>query len=120
MNKVGLISWRGLPLSTLLNTPLNEILPLLRALPRAAEVIICVEALNLTHLPLGMPVALMNRSEQDALLWIQALLTASFNKPMIALVESPLINLNTRQRRGLRTLLESFPRAKHLSIVQLP
>lgn len=120
INKVGFMSWRGLSLSTLLNTPLDEILPLLRALPRAAEVIICVEALGLTHLPLGMPITLMNQSEQHAILWIQALLTASSNKPMIALVEAPLISLNARQRGGLRKLLESFPRAKHLSIVQLP
>ena len=119
-SKVGFMSWRGLSLSTLLNTPLDEILSLLRALPRAADVITCVEALGLTHLPLGMPIALMSQSEQHAILWIQALLTASFNKPMIALVESPLISLNARQREGLRTLLESFPRAKHLSIVQLP
>jgi hypothetical protein len=67
-----------------------------------------------------MPITLMNQSEQHAILWIHALLTASSNKPMIALVEAPLISLNARQRGGLRKLLESFPRAKHLSIVQLP
>jgi hypothetical protein len=119
-NKVGFMSWRGLTLSKLLNTPLHEILSLVRALPRATEIITCVEALSLTHLPLGMPVALMSQSEQHAMLWSQSLLTASFNRPTIALVEAPLISLNATQRAGLRKLLETSPRARHLSIIQLP
>lgn len=118
-NKVGFMSWRGLTLSTLLNTPLNEILSLLRALPRAADALICADALSLTHLPLGMPVALMSQSEQHATLWIQALLAASVSKPMISVVEAPLINFSALQRSGLRALLETLPRAKHLSIIQL-
>lgn len=119
VGKLANMSWRGVPLPELLNSPLREVLHLVRALPRAAEIIQCVEALGLTHLPLGMPIALMSRSEQHALRWAHALLTATRAKPAVVLAENALVSLTAIQRTGLRGLLESFPRAKHLSVVLL-
>jgi len=116
--KLATMSWRGAPLSELLNVPMSEVLHLVRALPRAAEITQCAEALCLTHLPLGMPLALMSRSERHALRWAQALLNATRAKPGVVLAEATLVSLTSLQRTGLRTLLESFPRASHLSVVQ--
>jgi hypothetical protein len=116
-NDVGNMSWRGVSLSALLNTPIGEILLLLRALPRALDASTCLEALCLTHLPLGMPLSLMSDSELHALLLIQALLSATASKPIIALIESPLSSLNARQHDGALRLLQSSSRANHLSLV---
>jgi hypothetical protein len=77
----------------------------------------CLEALCLTHLPLGMPLSLMSDSELHALLLIQALLSATASKPIIALIESPLSSLNARQHDGALRLLQSSSRANHLSLV---
>jgi hypothetical protein len=118
-NDVGCMSWRGVSLSALLSTPIAEILSLLRALPRAMDAIMCLEALCLTHLPLGMPLALMSDSELHALLFIQALLSATPTKPIIAIIEMPCLSLSVRRRGGVLQLLETAPRAQHLSLVMI-
>lgn len=119
IDKLGSISWRGLSLSTLLNTPLEGSLALLRALPRASELVTLLETLKLTHLPLGMPVALMSKSERHALLWIEALLSASPSKPAITLVEAPITILTPEQVRGLQHLLENASSARHLTVITI-
>jgi ABC-type thiamine transport system ATPase subunit len=113
------MSWRGVSLSALLNTPIAEILPLLRALPRAMDAMLCLEALCLTHLPLGMPLSLMSDSELHRLLLIQALLSATASRPIIALVESPFSSLSAQQRDGALRLFQTASRANHLSIVMV-
>ncbi len=117
VGKVRTASWRGLSLSTLLNIPVREALPLLRALPRASELVRLLEALDLTHLPLGMPVTLMNEAEQHALIWTQAFLAASITKPSIVLVEAPITTLSAKQSDGLQELLRNSPQARNLAVV---
>jgi hypothetical protein len=102
--------FRNVAYSTLLNRPLRESLETLRALPRSRDLLQYIKLLDLEHLPLGMPVALLSSSEYRRLLILKAALEARPTKVQTIIIEEPELGFSQLQREGLLVLqrLESL------------
>lgn len=99
------ILFRGASLARLLNQPIADSIPLLRALAKSSKPIALLSAFELLHLPLGMPVALVSSSESRALSIVAALCKATPQTPAIIVLEEAGCALTGRQRRTLDSLI---------------
>lgn len=115
--------FRNVSYSTLLNRPLRESLETLRALPRSQDLLQYVKLLDLEHLPLGMPVALLSSSECRRLLILKAALEARPAKLRTILIDEPELGFSQSQREGLLAFqrLESLAdRCRWIEITMTP
>jgi hypothetical protein len=94
--------FRGVPFSTLFNRPIESSIGTLAALSKAKLALNLTTILELNHLLLGMPIALLSHSEQRRLALVKALLKGRPSKPVIIVIEQPDAGLSDDHRAGLR------------------
>jgi hypothetical protein len=69
--------------------------------------------LDLTHLSLGMPLALLSYSERRRLELLLAALAGKPSRPLITFVDSPYAGLSERHAVAAQSLMESPTLAPH-------
>jgi ABC-type branched-subunit amino acid transport system ATPase component len=94
--------FRGVSFSTVLNQPIERSLGTLASLSKAKSALNLATILDLNHLPLGMPVALLSHSEVRRLAIVKALLKGRVSKPVIIVIEQPDAGLSASQRAAVR------------------
>jgi len=80
---------------------------ILTALSRAKPLLDMVINLDLHHLPLGMPVALLSTSEIRRLLVVRALRQARRSRPAVILFEAPTVGFSDLQKQRLADLRDA-------------
>jgi hypothetical protein len=98
--------FRGISYAALLNRRLTETLDTLRSLPRSKDLPQYITLLELQHLPLGMPLALLSSSELRRVLVLKGVLAARIGKVSKIAIEAPHLGFTTSQRDGLKALQE--------------
>lgn len=96
--------FRGVSYKTLLNQPLETTMDTLRSLPRTHVLIEGLTLLDLEHLPLGMPVALLSSSELRRVLLLKSVLSARPGHPRTIALEAPELGFARRHRDGIEAL----------------
>ena len=99
--------FRGVSFSTILNLPISQSAQTLTALSKAKQVLDMVMTLDLHHLPLGMPTALLSTSEVRRLFVARALRQARQSKPAIILFESPNVGLSKLHQERLARIRDT-------------
>jgi hypothetical protein len=79
--------FRGVAFSAILNQPIKDSSQILAALAKARQALELTEALDLQHLALGMPTALLSCSEQRRLAVARAIRLAKASKPVVVAIE---------------------------------
>lgn len=102
---VSAIHFRGLTLGQIYNDTIGNLLPILKALPRARDTVALCEALGLLHTSLGMPLALLEHNEQRLVLVAQAILRSSATKPVRVILEDGGAGFTAEQHRNVQQLL---------------
>lgn len=82
---------KGVSYSSLLNSTILGALPILTTLPKVTELLRLLDELQLSDLPLGMPLALMSYTELRRIRFIEILINLKKTLPNVVLVEEPLI-----------------------------
>jgi hypothetical protein len=96
--------FRGIPYSSFLNLPVEQVFELLRSLQRSKYLPQYITLLDLQHLPLGMPTALLSTSELRRVLILKGLLVARGNTTRAIRIEAPHLGFTKVQRDGLEAL----------------
>lgn len=110
------IHFRGLTLSRIFNETLTNILPIVKALPKTGHAVTLVEALGLTHLSIGMPLALLEPNEQRLVLLSQSILRSTASTPLTIIVEDCGVGFSIEQHRKLRELVETKVLPRHATV----
>ncbi len=106
--------FRGLSISQILNTTVIELRPMLRALPKSTPALELLTLLDLEHLPVGMPLALLSFSERRRIQLLAAALAGrNLRRPQIALVELPFAGLSERHACSVEKLLRTSEFSPH-------
>ena len=114
------LMFKGLSIPQILNSSCGEQLSLLGALPRSSLALRLLDLLDLLHLPLGMPLALLSRSERRRVQLLEAALSGhSPKRPQVVLVELPFSGLAAKHAIGVRKLLTTGELAPHVGWVAI-
>lgn len=98
--------FRGLSISQILNSTFSQSSSFLRALPRSSLVLKLVELLDLSHLPLGMPLALISFSERRRVQLLAATMDGhSPKRPQVVLVELPFAGLSEKHAHAVESIV---------------
>lgn len=89
--EVARCTFKGITYSSLLNSTIQEGLPILTTLPKTTEPLRLLNELDLYHLPLGMPLVLMSYSELRRIRFIEILINIKKTLPNVVVVEEPHI-----------------------------
>ena len=89
--EVARCTFKGVSYSSLLNSTILGALPILTTLPKVTELLRLLDELQLSDLPLGMPLALMSYTELRRIRFIEILINLKKTLPNVVLVEEPLI-----------------------------
>lgn len=104
---VATLLFRGRTPAQMLNSPISLEEDLLHALPGSRLPLELVRHLGLSHLPPGMPLALLSFSERRRLQILRAALTGSSRRPTIAFLEHPFAGLSESHAHAVQSLLET-------------
>ena len=97
----------------LLNSPIRETAPVLRALPKMSQILELVTLLDLVDIPLGMPTSLLSRTNRRLLSVIKATISATPSRPSLVIIEEPYVGLTEQQISGLAEVaLHSYTKQK--------
>jgi ABC-type antimicrobial peptide transport system ATPase subunit len=88
-----------------LNSTFEENNSTLRALPKIASTLSLIKTLQLTNLPLGIPIGLLTFAEYRLLSIIRAVAEGSRARPSVIIIEEPLAGLSMAQQSALITLM---------------
>lgn len=105
--------FRGRTLGEILDADFAEMRELLRVLPKSGPALALMAHLDLTHLSLGMPLALLSYSERRRLELLLAALAGKPSRPLITFVDSPYAGLSERHAVAAQSLMESPTLAPH-------
>lgn len=111
--------FRGVPFSTALNQDIELLSSSLVSLPQGKRTLHIISALSLQHIPLGMPVALLSRSEYRRMLIAQAILQTRSSKPTVVLVEEPTACLSAAHFGAVRKLRDETLQSATCAWVEL-
>jgi excinuclease ABC subunit A len=107
------ITFRGKTMWQLLNSPIRETAPVLRALPKMSQILELVTLLDLVDIPLGMPTSLLSRTNRRLLSVIKATISATPSRPSLVIIEEPYVGLTEQQISGLAEVaLHSYTKPK--------
>lgn len=104
---VGTALFRGVSFSTILNQPISQSAQILSALSKAKAILDMVVTLELHHLSLGMPVALLSASELRRLFVVCALRQARRSNPAVILFEAPTVGLSDAHQERLARIRDA-------------
>lgn len=113
------ILFRGRDLGEILNASFAESHDLLRVLPKSSASLELIERLDLAHLSLGFPNALLSYSERRRLELLLCALDGRPSRPLIACVESPYAGLSERHAVAVQSLMETPTLAPHTAWMNL-
>lgn len=111
--------FRGVSFSTVLNQPIERSLGTMSALAKAARALELLRALDLLHLPLGMPCALLSSSELRRLSVACAVLRGRGSKPAIVVVEMPRAGFAQSHQRAVEKVRDAALKAANVAWIDI-
>ena len=118
--RVSSVMFKGVSYQRILNQPVRESADTLRALGRVKAALELADALNLSELPLGMPLILLSSSELRRLLILRAVLASQSKKTCIVALEGADIGFSPKNRRAILQLQTSQNLATSCAWIELP
>lgn len=111
--------FRGVSFSTALNQSIERSADTLTALSKAKETLHQLRILELQHLPLGMPLALLSTSELRRLRIVQALTQSRTARPSVVVFEEPGVGLLAPHRDAIAKLRDAALKEKTAAWIEV-
>lgn len=91
------VTFKGKTLWQILNSTIDGAAGTLHALPKMGHVVELLRILDLQHIPLGIPTALLPRATRRLFSAIRATVSATTTRPSLIVIEEPFVGLSDQQ-----------------------